>query len=154
MDQTDFKIISREAPRTIILHTKLREVYHMLAFSCAAGNALTIFLAGFAFSMITFPNTSRFPALVAGFVRSLRRAKPGIAKTPVFFTSAVATFASSSRHFEATAFFNSHAAANASARAPFDMALAAAFAFIGAIVIKSKLIETTTTVKRRLNLEP
>merc|ERR1712019_195280 len=76
--------------------------FQMLAFKAATGNAFTIFLAGFAFTMTTFPNTSRFPAFVAGFVRIFKRANPGIEKTPVFLTSCVATRASSSSNFDAT----------------------------------------------------
>merc|ERR1719150_779672 len=59
----------------------------MLAFKAATGNALTIFRAGFAFTMTTLPKTSLFPAFVAGFVRIFNRAKPGTVKTPVFFDS-------------------------------------------------------------------
>ena len=105
----------------------------MLAFKAETGNALTIFRAGFAFTMTTLPKTSLFPAFVAGFVRIFNRAKPGTVKTPVFFTSAVATLASVSSNLEATDFFTSHPLANASAIPPLDMARTTAFAFIGAI---------------------
>merc|ERR1712176_640579 len=90
----------------------------ILAFNAATGNAFTIFLAGLALTMTTFPKTSRFPAFVAGFVRIFKRAKPGTVNTPVFFTSWVATRASSSSAFDATVFFSSHAVANASAMPP------------------------------------
>merc|ERR1719476_98926 len=117
--------------------------FQMLAFNAANGNALTIFLAGFAFTIMTFPNTSRFPAFVAGFVRIFNRVKPGTVNTPVFFTSCVATRASSPSHFDTTVFLTSHAVANASAMPPFDMGLAAAFAFIGGMMIKRKRVMKT-----------
>merc|ERR1712083_905356 len=100
-------------------------MFQMLAFKAAAGNAFTIFLAGFAFTMTTLPNTSRFPAFVAGFVRVLSLHKPGRAKTPVFFTSCVATSASTLRAFAQTDFFNSQDAAIASAIVPLVMDFAA-----------------------------
>merc|ERR1740120_276605 len=106
-----------------MLHVK-ELTFQMLAFNAATGNAFTIFLAGFAFTMTTFPNTSRFPALVAGFVRIFKRAKPGTVNTPVFFTS--------------------HAVANASAIPPLDMALTAAFAFIGAMTMHTERMKTAT----------
>merc|ERR1712084_69312 len=131
----------RGAPHEQQSCTKLRVKgpnFQTLAFSAATGNALTIFLAGFALTMTTLPKTSRFPAFVAGFVRIFKRAKPGTVNTPVFSTSCVATRASSSRHLDATVFFTSHAVANASAMPPLDMALTAAFAFIGAMTIDTE----------------
>merc|ERR1719401_3318729 len=59
-----------------------------------------------------------------------------MAKTPVFFTSLVATLASWSSTLAHSAFFSSVAAARASERAPLLMAGAAFFiAFIGAMAI-------------------
>merc|ERR1719382_462289 len=103
-----------------------------------AGNAFTIFLAGFAFTITTLPKISLLPAFVAGFVLVLRRHKPGRAKTPLFFTSAVAIAArlfSTCAHWD---FFNSQAVASCSAMALFPMAFfAAAFMpFIGAMVTR------------------
>merc|ERR1711879_834698 len=95
-----------------------------LAFSAAAGNALTIFLAGFALTITTLPKTSRFPALVAGFMRVLILHKPGSAKMPVFTTSLVAISDSEPMNLAATDFLSSHAVASASAIAPLVMALA------------------------------
>merc|ERR1712146_384702 len=54
---------SGESPAAAALQT--------LFFSAAKGNAFTTFRAGFAFTITVLPNTSRFPALVAGFVRVL-----------------------------------------------------------------------------------
>merc|ERR1712228_907645 len=52
-----------------------------------AGKALTTVLAGFAFTMTTLPKTSRFPALVAFFLRVLIIASPGMTNLPFFFVS-------------------------------------------------------------------
>merc|ERR1712232_1188251 len=99
----------------------------MLAFSAATGNALTIFLAGFALTLTILPKISLLPAFVAGLVRIFNLAKPGIANTPAFFTFAVATSASLSRRLAHCDFLRSPPAASASAIAPLDMALAFAF---------------------------
>merc|ERR1711935_806395 len=53
-----------------------------------AGKALTMVLAGIAFTMTTWPNISRFPALVAFFWRVLIITTPGITNLPFFFASA------------------------------------------------------------------
>merc|ERR1740116_814801 len=92
----------------------------MLAFSAATGNALTTFFAGLALMMQILPNISLLPALVAGFMRVLMRQRPGKVKTPVFLTSAVPISARLLRILLATAFFNSHFVARASAMAPLD----------------------------------
>merc|ERR1712066_692953 len=63
---------------------------HTLFFRAETGKAFTTFLAGFAFTITTFPKTSLFPALVAGFMRVLILQTPGIVNTPVLFTSFVA----------------------------------------------------------------
>merc|ERR1719382_195157 len=108
----------------------------ILAFNAATGKALTIFRAGFAFTFTILPKISRLPAFVAGFVLSLSLARPGIAKTPVFLTSLVATLASWSSTLATSAFLSSVAAASASERAPLLMAGAAFFiAFIGAMAM-------------------
>merc|ERR1712146_873292 len=52
-----------------------------------AGKALTIVLAGFAFTMTTLPKISRFPALVAFFWRVLIMTTPGMTNLPFFFAS-------------------------------------------------------------------
>merc|ERR1719373_240462 len=88
--------------------------------------------------MTTLPKTSRLPALVAGLVRIFSLHKPGIAKTPAFFTLVVATSASESNTFAQTDFFSSHLVANASAMAPFVIDFAPAFmVFIGAMFSKT-----------------
>ena len=48
------------------------------------------FLTGVAFTLTTFPKTSLFPALVAGFMRVLILQTPGMVNTPVLFISCVA----------------------------------------------------------------
>jgi hypothetical protein len=105
----------------------------MLAFKAATGKAFTIFLAGFAFTIVTFPKISLFPALVAGFVRVLSLHTPGIVNTPVAFTSLAATAARLLRIFAQTVFLSSHSVAKASAMAPLVMVFAFAADFTGAI---------------------
>merc|ERR1719277_1280124 len=113
----------------------------MLCFKAATGNALTIFLAGFALTLTIFPKISLLPAFVAGFVRIFNLHNPGIVKTPAFLTLVVATAARVSRALFTCAFLSSQAVANASAMPPLDMALTPAFIafiafFIGAIAVK------------------
>merc|ERR1712129_691539 len=60
----------------------------MLAFNAATGNALTTVLAGFAFTSVSLPKMILLVALVAGFLRVLILARPGMVNTPVFFASA------------------------------------------------------------------
>merc|ERR1740121_1026584 len=57
---------------------------------------------------------------------------------PVFLTSLVATFASTSRTFAVTDFLSSQPVANASEMAPLLMALTATFFFIGAMLSRLK----------------
>merc|ERR1712217_689347 len=86
----------------------------MLALRAATGNALTIFFAGLAFTMVILPNISLLPA---------------------FLTSAVPISARVLMTLAATAFFSSHCVATASAIAPLVMALPPAFiAFMGAMI--------------------
>merc|ERR1719222_883455 len=106
--------------------------HQTLAFRAATGKAFTIFLAGLAFTMTTFPKTSLLPALVAGFIRVLILHKPGSVKMPLLTTSFVAMSARLPMSFAQTPFLSSHSVARASARAPLVMALAVAF--MGAIL--------------------
>merc|ERR1719166_573925 len=99
----------------------------MLFFNALTGNAFTMVLAGFAFTICILPKISRFPALVAGLVRVLILQRPGTVKRPAFFTSAVAIVARLSRSFVHWDFFTSVPVANASASAPLVMALVVAF---------------------------
>merc|ERR1719336_3397338 len=111
----------------------------MLFFNAATQKALTIFVAGLAFTMTTLPKTSLLPAFVAGFMRVLIMAKPGMVNLPEFFTSLVATSAKPSSTFftslvatsakpSSTFFtcdpFNSLAAASSATIADFDIATA------------------------------
>merc|ERR1712186_166803 len=132
------KIIPLEFPRAMTSRsgrtcTMATIFSQMLFFNAATGYALTICLAGLALTTTTLPKISLLPALVAGFVRIYNRAKPGTAKTPVFFTSFAATLARVLSNLEATFCFNSHPLANAFASAPFVIAFAPVFlaAFIG-----------------------
>merc|ERR1719428_440379 len=103
-------------------------------------------LAGFAFTIITLPKTSRLPAFVAGFKRVFTMHKPGSTNFPTFFTCCVATSAKLVITLAHSDFFNSVSEAKASAMAPLLKAFAPAFiafiafmafmafmAFIGAI---------------------
>merc|ERR1719265_1649475 len=93
------------------------------SLSAATGNAFTMVLAGFAFTLISWPKAILLPALVAGFLRVLILQRPGIVKMPDFFTSVVPISARLASALPATDFLISHALANASAIAPFDMAV-------------------------------
>merc|ERR1719413_158697 len=73
-------------------------------------------------------------------------------KTPDFFTSAVAISARLAMTLPATAFFSSHFAAKASARAPLLMAATAFIAFMGAMVGMSCKVRTLSTC-RKIGLE-
>merc|ERR1719323_2289581 len=117
----------------------------MLFFNALTGNAFTMVLAGFAFTICILPKISRFLALVAGLTRVLILQTPGIVKIPVFFTSVVAIVARVPRSFVHCDFFASFAAASASASAPFDMVVA----FIaGAISLKAKMFAGKTTSRQ------
>merc|ERR1712045_61182 len=85
----------------------------MLFFRAATQYALTTVDAGFAFTMTTLPNTSRLPALVAGFLRVFNMHRPGMVNLPFFFTWLVANSARLSSAFLHTAGFNSVASASA-----------------------------------------
>merc|ERR1711878_269034 len=103
----------------------------MLFLSAATRNALTTVVAGLAFTITTFPNTSLLPALVAGFLRVLSMQRPGMVNLPVPLTSLVATSAKVSSTFLQTAGFNSVAVASAAAMADLDIA---APAFMPALI--------------------
>merc|ERR1719401_3315835 len=76
-----------------------------------------------------------------------------MAKTPVFFTSLVATSASTSRTLAHWAFFSSVAVASVSASAPLLIAAAAFFiAFIGAMAISKAATETSSSESAILKL--
>merc|ERR1719384_2801244 len=99
--------------------------------------------AGFALTCTSLPKIIFLPALVAGLLRVLMRATPGIVKTPLDFTSVDATSARPSKSFATTPLFSSSFDAKASQRAPllmlvFDlpafMAFMAFIAFMGAML--------------------
>merc|ERR1712125_94321 len=102
-------------------------------FSAATANAFTTVFAGFAFTIVTFPNISRLPAFVAGFTRVFTRQSPGTVKTEFFFSSAAATPARASMTFAAWDFLSSHVPARDSARAP--LVIAFPFMALGAIAV-------------------
>merc|ERR1712141_184231 len=86
----------------------------MLFFRALTGKAFTMVLAGFAFTICILPKISRFPALVAGLTRVLILQRPGMVKTPAFFTSVVAIVARVLRTCVHCDFFISVPVANAS----------------------------------------
>merc|ERR1712060_375000 len=106
-------------------------VSQMLFFSAATGKALTIFLAGFAFTTTTLPNISRLPAFVAGFVLTFNMARPGTVNLPVDLTSFVATAARLASPFLQSAAFRPVAVAIAAVIPDWDMAVT--FMALGAI---------------------
>merc|ERR1712238_200664 len=71
----------------------------LLVPAAAAGKAFTIVLAGFAFTIITWPNISLLPALVAAFRRVLIVQTPGMVIFPALFTCFAATSAKLLRTF-------------------------------------------------------
>merc|ERR1712187_760391 len=62
----------------------------MLFFKAETGKAFTIFFAGFAFTITTFPKISRLPAFWAVFSLVLIMQSPGSVNLPVLTTSFVA----------------------------------------------------------------
>merc|ERR1712217_422000 len=131
---------SHESARHEREENHIPERLYKLSLMVLAGNAFTIFFAGFAFTITTLPKTSLLPAFVAGFVRAFNLHKPGREKRPVLPTSFVAISAKLSMNFEHTDFLSSHEAASASAMAPFVIGLPAAFiVFMGAIVLRDAL---------------
>merc|ERR1719510_2495514 len=96
-------------------------------FKACAGKAFTIVLCGFAFATCILPKISRFPALVAGFTRVLILQRPGMVKTPTFFTSVAAMDARLLITLVHCDFLTSVSVANASAIADFVMALPVVF---------------------------
>merc|ERR1719305_118138 len=120
---------------TDVLHATLKQAValaQMLFFNAATQKALTTFVAGLALTITTLPKTSLLPAFVAGFMRVLIMAKPGMVNLPDFFTSLVATSAKPSSTFLTCDPFSSLAVASSATIADFDIAtapfMAAAFA--------------------------
>merc|ERR1719172_275224 len=79
-------------------------------------------LAGFAFTLVSLPNMTLTPALVAGLVLVFRRQSPGIVKTPFFLTSAVAIATRLLMTSEHAFCFSSCSVASAFVMAPLLMA--------------------------------
>merc|ERR1712087_869131 len=101
---------SRDSPRT----QRRPQNSSLRAF---AAKALTTVLAGFAFTNTTLPNISRFPALVAGFLRVLIITKPGTTNLPFFSVSAAAMLARVLKALPITPFFTSQLSAIAAVNA-------------------------------------
>merc|ERR1719373_414538 len=96
-----------------------------LLLQCCHWISFTTFLAGLAATFTSLPKMFLTPALVAGFVLILMRHKPGIANTPVFFTSFVAMVTKLLINSEHCLVFKLFSVANAFTRAPLLIALAA-----------------------------
>merc|ERR1719402_85342 len=121
---------------------KKAETQHQNAFfSAATANALTTVFAGLAFTIVSLPKISFFPALVAGFLRVLILQRPGKEKTLFFFNSAVAISARLARSFVTFFFLSSHPVARASAKAllPITAAFIVTAFALGAMA--SKLVK-------------
>merc|ERR1719178_421661 len=112
-------------------HTKLILICF---FKAAAGKAFTTVLAGFAATFTSLPKMFLMPALVAGFTWVLMRHKPGIVKTPVFFTSFVAMSTKLLKTCAHSFVFKPCSSAIAFKKAPLLIAFAAFIDFIGAMV--------------------
>merc|ERR1719226_152227 len=110
---------TREAVRD---HAPLDDYLHQnSSFGVLAAKAFTTVLAGFALTSTTLPNISLLPALVAGFLRVLIIARPGMTNLPDFLTSPVPTLARVAKAVAATDFLISQASAMAAVRAPLDI---------------------------------
>merc|ERR1719324_1752867 len=107
----------------------------------AAGNALTIVLAGLAATFTSLPNMFLTPAFVAGFMRVLIRHNPGILKTPVFFTSFAAISTKDLSRSELAFCFKPCSSANFFVICPLVMTLAAVplfMDFMGGSILRRK----------------
>merc|ERR1719454_370986 len=105
-------------------------------FNAATGYAFTIVLAGRALTLVSLPNITLTPALVAGLVRVFKRHRPGMVKMPFFFTSCVATATKLLTTSEHTFCFKPCSVARALVMAPLVMALPLAFMdFIGGSMV-------------------
>merc|ERR1719493_675282 len=102
---------------TVHTRTPQKNATQMLFFSAATAKTLTTFLAGFAFTTITWPNISLLPAFVAGFVFSFSIARPGTVNFPADLTSFVPTAARLASAFLQSAAFKPVAAAIAVVKA-------------------------------------
>merc|ERR1719469_1862963 len=108
-------------------------------FRAATGKAFTIVFAGFALTIISLPETSLFPALVAGFRRALIITTPGMVNLP-FLTSLAATSTRLSKTFLQSDFFTALFVSKAAKSSVLLIDAAPFMAFIafiaGAICVK------------------
>merc|ERR1719163_1248504 len=96
-------------------------------FNADTGYAFTTVFAGLALTLTSLPKMFLTPAFVAGFVRVLSRQRPGIVKTPFFFTSVVAMVTRLLIILAHAPCFNSCFVASIFETAPLLMALAPVF---------------------------
>merc|ERR1719506_1423895 len=98
-----------------------------LSFSDFTAKALQIVRAGFAFTCTIFPKAIRFPALVAGFFRSLIIVTPGMVNFPLAFRALGASASSPASTAFTSFFFTPDLASRAVQTSLFDIALPAFF---------------------------
>merc|ERR1740133_395110 len=132
----------------------LQAALQTLFFKADTAKAFTTVLAGLALTFISWPNIKRLPAFVAALCFVLIMQTPGIVNLPVPFTSLPASVAKASKTFATSDFFCSPAVANASAMAPFGIALTPAFiafiAFIAFLAIDAdRLLEEEALVSQQ-----
>merc|ERR1719218_414677 len=135
---------------------KQDRTHFTLLFKAATAKALTTVLAGLALTFTSLPKAIRLPAFVAGLCLVLIMQTPGIVNLPVLFTSLAASSAKASKAFDISDLFFSHAAANASAMARFEIDFApfiARMAFIPFIafiaflaMVRARPLEVTEQV--------
>merc|ERR1719262_568060 len=87
----------------------------------------TIVRAGFAFTVTSLPNAIRFPALVAGFFRSLIIVTPGMVNFPLAFRALGASASRPASTAFTSFFFTPDLASRALQTSLFDIALPAFF---------------------------
>merc|ERR1719150_1496439 len=113
-----------------------------LLFNADTGKALTTVLAGLAFTITSLPNTSLFPAFVAGFNRVLIMQRPGKVNLPTLFTCFVPTSAKAPIIVEHSLGLSSVLPDNSWQRADLLMALAPIFMAFITVVDENKSSST------------
>merc|ERR1719230_325133 len=94
---TAHSLIPRDPHRRIGDFRALKVAPQKFFLSAATGKAFTTVFAGLAFTTTILPKISLLPALVAGFLRVLILARPGMTNKPLFFTCSAAMLARLSR---------------------------------------------------------
>merc|ERR1719478_551238 len=100
----------------------------------ATAKAFTTVLAGLAFTFLISPKISFVQAFVAGLTLVLMRQRPGMVKTPVFFTSFAAMSPRLLRIAEHSLFFMLCSVARVEIKAPFVITAPLFFAVFMAFI--------------------